>query len=135
MALIYTLPPGLPFLRTLAEAMLAGDLPRAGGPAPGPLDLAKMTLLLPTRRATRALQEAFLAASGGAALLLPKIKAIGDGNEDLSLLAGVAGLSDLGPDNAEIAPAVSELERRLVLTQLVMRWSQALRDGDDGGIL
>lgn len=126
-ARVYTVPPGLPFLRTLADAILAGDLPNAGGVKPTPISLAGYTLLLPTRRATRAVQDAFLAASGGAALLLPKIRPIGEGVEDLSLLAGAAGLTELGPDSADVPPALSELQRRLVLTELVMQWSRALR--------
>ena len=124
---VYTVPPGLPFLRTLADAILAGDLPNEGGPKPTPISLAGYTLLLPTRRATRAVQDAFLAASGGAALLLPKIRPIGEGVEDLSLLAGAAGLTELGPDSADVPPALSELQRRLALTELVMQWSRALR--------
>jgi ATP-dependent helicase/nuclease subunit B len=134
---LYTIPPGLPFLRTLAEAMLAGDLPQRGGPKPSPVSLAGYTLLLPTRRATRALQEAFLAAADGRALLLPKIRPIGEGVEDLSLMAGAAGLGDLGPDSADIPPAMSELQRRLVLTELVLQWSRALRQpsGDPAAYL
>ena len=95
-----------------------------GGAKPTPISLSRYTLLLPTRRATRALQEAFLAASGGAALLLPKIRPIGDGIEDLSLLAGAAGLVEPAGD-PDIPPAISELQRRLVLTELVMQWSRA----------
>ncbi len=128
---IYTVPPGLPFLRTLADAILAGHLPAFGGAKPSPISLAGYTLLLPTRRATRALQEAFLAASGGHAMLMPKIRPIGEGVEELTLLAGAAGLGDLGPDSAEIPPAMSELQRRLVLTELVMQWSKALRQPSD----
>jgi ATP-dependent helicase/nuclease subunit B len=128
---IYTVPPGLPFLRTLADAMLAGHLPQPGGSKPSPITLAGYTLLLPTRRATRALQEAFLAASGGKALLMPKIRPIGEGVEELTLLAGAAGLGDLGPDSADIPPAMSELQRRLVLTELVLQWSRALRQPSD----
>ena len=60
---IYTVPPGRPFLTALAEALLTGDLPVPGGARPGPLLLADTTLLLPTRRATRALQKAFLEAN------------------------------------------------------------------------
>ncbi len=79
---IYTVSPGRPFLEALASAILAGDLPTAGGVAPTPISLASYTLLLPTRRATRALQDAFLAVSGGAALLLPKIRPIAEGQEE-----------------------------------------------------
>ena len=131
---IFTVPPGRAFLDCLAEAILSGDLPRAGGLAPSPLDLAGWTLMLPTRRAARAFQDAFLRASakrtaGTQAMLLPRIKPIAEGAEDLTLLTGLASLDSLGA--ADIAPAVSEIERRLVLTNLVMRWSQALRATSD----
>ena len=139
------MPPGRPFLRALADAILAGDLPTPGGAKPTPISLSSYTLLLPTRRATRALQDAFLASStsqtccgpqsadriaslgGGAAMLLPKIRPIAEGLEDLSLLAGSAGLAEFGPDSAEIPPAISELERRLALTELVLAWSASMR--------
>ena len=51
---IFTLPPGVPFLKALARAILNGDLPSPGGAAPDLLKLTNITLLLPTRRATRA---------------------------------------------------------------------------------
>ncbi len=127
---IFTVPPGRAFLDCLAEAILEGNLPRAGGAVPSPLELAGWTLLLPTRRAARAFQDAFLRASakrtpGTRAMLLPRIKPIAEGDEDLTLLTGFASLDSLGA--ADIAPAVSQIERRLVLTNLVMRWSKALR--------
>ena len=71
---VYTVDPGRPFLTALAEALLAGDLPRRGGRPPDALGLADITIYLPTRRPARALQQAFLAAAGGRALLLPRIK-------------------------------------------------------------
>ena len=96
-----------------------------GGRRPDPLQLADTTLYLPTRRATRALQEAFLKVSGGGALLLPKIKPIAEGSEDLDLIASV---EDYGAGGAAGAPRViSELERQLVLTSLVLRWAAAER--------
>ncbi len=122
---IYTVPQGVPFLRALARAVMAGDLPRPGG-AP-PQDLSAITILLPTRRAARALQEAFLDASAGRALLLPRIKPIAEGNEDLALISAFAGPELLGPGGADIPPAVGEVERRIALTSLVQRWSAAMR--------
>ena len=124
---IYTIPPGRPFLRTLAEAILGGHLPSPGSKKPGPLDLAGMTLLLPTRRAARAVSDAFLAASGGNALLLPRIRPIAEGEEDLSLLASVAAREQLDATVGDVPPAIPELERRLVLTQLVLKWSESMR--------
>ena len=88
-ARVYTVASGRPFLAALAEALLGGSLPVRGGQRPGPLQLADTVLYLPTRRATRPLQEAFLKASRGGALLLPKIKPIGAGSEEAELLASV----------------------------------------------
>lgn len=131
------MPPGRPFLDCLAAAILAGDLPAAGGRAPDPLDLPGITLLLPTRRATRALQEAFLRASGGRAMLLPNITPISEGEEELSLLLGAAGLGTSSTSPDDVPPAIGELERRLTLTSLVIKWSQALRrdEASSGGPL
>ncbi len=128
---VYTVPPGRPFLHALATAILKGDLPNAGGRAPLPLDLPGITLLLPTRRAARAMQDAFLAAGAGRALLLPQIRPISEGEEELTLLSGLAGGGTLGMDALDLRPAISEIERRLVLTQLVLNWSQAKRRDDD----
>ena len=50
---VYTIAPDRPFLTTLAAGLLGG----AGG---DPLALTRITVLLPTRRAVRALREAFL---------------------------------------------------------------------------
>ena len=127
---IYTVPAGQPFLQALARALINGDLPVCGGAKPSASDLTGVTLYLPTRRATRALQDAFLAAGGGRAMLLPAILPISEGDEDLSLVTEVAR----GERGVGIAPAISEMHRRLALTQLVMRWSEAMRGRDDGGI-
>jgi ATP-dependent helicase/nuclease subunit B len=124
---VYTVPPGRPFLEAIARAILKGDLPAAGGAPPQPLDLPRITLLLPTRRATRAMQEAFLAAGGGRAMTLPRIRPISEGEEDLTLLSGLAGEETPGPGTLDLAPAVGEIERRLVLTMLIGAWSQAKR--------
>ena len=130
---IYTVPLGQPFLTMLAEALLAGDLPSPGGVRPGPLDLADMTILLPTRRATRALQEAFLRAAGGTALLLPKIRPIIGSGEEPSVLSGA---DDLAAGSGEIAAPIGEIERRLALVKLVLAWAEAQRrgDGPDGDL-
>ena len=59
--------------------------------------------------------------TGGGALLLPKIKPIAEGSEDLDLIASV---EHYGAGGAADAPRViSEFERQLVLTTLVLRWA------------
>jgi ATP-dependent helicase/nuclease subunit B len=120
---IYTIPSGLPFLATLARALLAGELPVAGGAPPGPLELADVTLLLPTRRATAGLQRAFLESARGAALLLPKVRPIFARAEDGDLLATLAA----PVDGAEATPpaAIGDIARQLALTRLVLAWGRA----------
>lgn len=120
------MPPGRPFLTALAEALLAGHLPSPDGARPDPMQLADVTLLLPTRRATRALQEAFLAAGDGRALLLPRVKPIIGSAEDPLLFASAQELAEGG---GEIDPPISEIGRQLALAMLVLRWSEAERRG------
>jgi ATP-dependent helicase/nuclease subunit B len=122
---VYTVAAGTPFLTAVARALLAGDLPAPGGARLAPLELAEATLLLPTRRATRALQEAFLRASNGAAVLLPRLKALAEGSEDLDLIAGVEELA--ASPGAGTPGMISMLNRHLVLTELVLRWAAAQR--------
>src|SRR5258705_3228144 len=117
---IFTVPHGTPFLWAVAEALLAGNLPLPGGRPPQPLELAGITLLLPTRRDIDALHAAFLKAGRttgtGAALLLPKIKLISHSGEP-----AVA----FGSDGAAVAgagkPAIGKLERELTLMRLVLK--------------
>src|SRR5262245_40936606 len=85
---LYTIPPSAPFLTTLARAILASDLPVPGGLKPDPLTLPFTTIYLPTRRAARALREAFLAEAKADALLLPRIRALGDPDEEAALILG-----------------------------------------------
>ncbi|WP_194744279.1 double-strand break repair protein AddB [Thermaurantiacus tibetensis] len=94
---------GTPFLPALARHCL--DTHGTG------LGLARLRILLPSARARRGLVEAFLAATGGRALLLPRIAAIGeiDAGETLDRLL---------EEGAEpLRPAVSPLARRLALAQ------------------
>jgi ATP-dependent helicase/nuclease subunit B len=90
-----------------------------------PLLLPRITVLLPTRRAARALREAFLRATGdgreaGAPMLLPRMRPLGDLDADeLSLVDGAADGETLA-----VPPAIPELRRRLLLTRLVLRWGE-----------
>ena len=81
------------------DALAADWLDRAGGDA---LAVANGLILLPTRRAARALGDAFLHAAGGRPLLLPRIAAIGAPDEAQLALTGMFALSAGGarPDAA-----------------------------------
>ena len=129
---IFSVPAGVAFLEAIASAVVAGDLPRPGGRAPAGHDLSRYLILLPTRRAARSLAEAFLKASRRRALILPDIRPIGEGDEDLGLLDGLVSGGAIGRTAAEdLPPAVGAIERRLALTRLVLAWSAALRQAED----
>jgi len=109
-----TIPPGVPFLDALAKGLLA----RIGDP----LHLADAQILLPTRRAARALSEAFLRHGGGAAMLLPRMVPLGD-VDAAELDLGAAG--ELGiAESLDLAPAIEEPRRQLLLTQLILKQSE-----------
>ena len=91
------------FLDDLARGLLAA-LPGA--------TLAEAVVLLPSRRAARALAEAFVGAGGGKALLLPQVRALGDLDE---------GEPPFEPGDLVLdAPsAIGPLRRRFELARLV----------------
>ncbi len=124
---IFNIAPGRPFLEALAAAILAGELPAPGGRKPDLLDLPAITILLPTRRAARALQAAFLKAGSGRAMLLPAIRPISETAEDQSLIESFSVSAEPGALAFDLAPAIGKLERQLVLTRLVMAWSGRMR--------
>ena len=117
-AAVATIPTHLPFLDTLAARLLV-DVRE------DPLALSRMTVLLPTRRAGRALAEAFLRQCGNKPLLLPRLVPVGDvDDEELAFLPSEAGV-----ERPDLPPAIPEPRRRLLLTRLVMAWNRELRPG------
>ena len=87
---LFTIPAGAPFVDALARGLIA----RFGAT---PERLAPVLVLLPTRRACRALTEAFLRATDGAALILPRMVPLGDIDDDASLIESPFAAPDLGP--------------------------------------
>jgi len=104
---VWTISAALPFLDTLVEGIFA----RQGR---DPLALAEITILLPTRRAARGVRDAFLRASQGTPMLLPRLAALGDIDaEELELQAPL-----------DLAAAVSPLRRQLLLARLIQAWGK-----------
>ncbi len=108
---VFTIPPGVPF----ADALAAGCLDEAAG---DPLALADMTVLLPNRRACRALRDAFLRRSDGAALLLPRLTPLGDLDADELDLADAEG--DPLDGGLDLPPALSPVRRQMLLARLIL---------------
>lgn len=100
------IPQHLPFLDVLAARWIA----QAGG-VDDPLALARGTILLPTRRAARALSDAFLRVADGRVMLLPRIAAIGALDEAPLALGGWL----------DAPPAVEPMRRLALLSGLVLK--------------
>jgi ATP-dependent helicase/nuclease subunit B len=103
----FSIDPGRPFLADLARGLIGAfgeDLPRA-------------EIYLPTRRAVRALSGAIFdarAEEGVRASMLPRMRAIGDIDEDeMAVFAGDAA------DELDLPPAISGVARTLELARLV----------------
>lgn len=111
---VFTIAPHVAFV----DALAAGLLERTAG---DPMALARAQVLLPNRRAVRALGDAFVrlsAKDGKGGLLLPRMTPIGDVDAD-EALGRFDG--DLAAD-ADLPPAIDPTKRRLLLAQLVRRW-------------
>ncbi len=115
--------------RGFADALVAGLLPRY---ADKELGLARLTLLLPSRRAERTLTEAFVRAlgeSGRSGLLLPRMAVVGD----LELEETLGPLLDPLAHGTDIPPAADTQRRWLRLAHYLRE--QAGQDGPKGAAL
>lgn len=97
--------------RGFADALVAGLIPRYSDANVG---LARLTLLLPSRRAVRTVTEAFVRLSGKG-LLLPRMAVVGD----LDLDETLGPLLDPLGAGADIPPAADPLRRWLRLAELL----------------
>ena len=116
---VYTVPPNEPFVDALARGVLSGHaVPLDPG---DPLALSRLTILLPTRRACRALKDAFLNTVPSRAMLSPLIRSLDDADEGETEF-GEEDELEIGDEEDETLPvAVSPLERRLMLACLIQR--------------
>jgi ATP-dependent helicase/nuclease subunit B len=101
--------------RGFADALAAGLIPRYADPQ---LGLARLTLLLPNRRAQRIVTEAFVRLSGdgeASGMLLPRMALVGD----LDLDETLGPLLDPLGAGAQIPPAADPVRRWLRLGELL----------------
>ncbi len=129
---VFTVPPSAPFLPTLIRALVEGRLVPGFSAADDPLALASATIFLPTRRACRLAQELFLDVLGGTAAMLPKLTPLGDIDED-ELVFAQAAQGPLAALDLDLPEALSDLERRLMLAQLILKWAQSRAVAGSGG--
>ena len=112
---LYTIPPDAAFV----DALAVGLMQQAEH---DPIKLATMRVLLPTRRATQALRDAFLRLSGGTPMLLPVMQPIGDVDEDELLLTGWFSTSDEPHPLLSLPPSMPGSRRILLLAALINRF-------------
>ena len=111
----------IPAQRAFADSLVAGLMKRYGD---DPLRLARGMVLLPNNRGRRAVQDAFVRASGGG-LLLPRLVTIGDPSLD----EAAGAMLDPADDETPLPPPVAPLARRMILARLVgeARRARAIR--------
>ncbi|WP_274423497.1 double-strand break repair protein AddB [Chelativorans sp. YIM 93263] len=114
---VFSIPPGVPFLPTLADRFLSGDLVPGFRYDGDPLALSDATIYLPTRRAARELRSIFVEQLGNASAILPVIRPLGEFEAD-----SVDLLSEGGTASLDHAPAIGNLDRILLLGALVQAW-------------
>src|SRR5882724_1653956 len=120
---VFSVPVSAPFLRTVIAALVDGRLVDDFEARTHPEKLSQATLYLPTRRAGRMAREMFLDELGTEAVLLPRIVALGDIDEDeLAFAEEPEPFGGAAP--LDIPPPLGELDRRLTLAKLVAAWAK-----------
>ena len=124
---VFSVPVSAPFLRTVISALVDGRLVDGFEARAQPERLASATLYLPTLRAGRMAREIFLDELNTDAVVLPRIVALGDIDEDELAFAQA---TSPGSAALEIPPAMEGLQRRLLLAQLIALWAEKIRPDD-----
>jgi ATP-dependent helicase/nuclease subunit B len=116
---VYSVAPGAPFLDTLVKALLAGKL------VAGPVELSATTIYTPSRRAASALRQVLIEHCG--TTLLPRVVPLGAlEEEEEDSLIGDGGETDADFDEP-ILPAITAIDRRMLLTRMILEWARAVR--------
>lgn len=104
-----------PFLRVLAQKLLERHAHDAAS-------LTRTLILLPNRRACRALRDAFLEASEGKPLLLPRIQPLGEVEEEGALFGDI---SEAFAELDALPPVIAQTRRHFMLTNMVLEFEKA----------
>jgi ATP-dependent helicase/nuclease subunit B len=122
---VFNVPASVPFLRCVIAALVDGRLIDGFDARKHPERLAEATIYLPTRRAGRIAREVFLDVLGLDAAILPRIITLGAIDDDEAAFAA----EDIGAA-FDIPPAFGELERRLLLAQMIAAWAKGIKPED-----
>ena len=118
---VFTIPPGVAFLKTLAGALCDGRLDTSFRYDPAdPISLADVTIYVPTRRSARVLRSEFVDLLGGRSAILPVIRPLGETDDD-------SGFFDLvAPEEMDLALPIGGTARLLELGRLILAWRNQL---------
>jgi ATP-dependent helicase/nuclease subunit B len=124
---LFTVAPGVPFLKAVAEALCDGRLVETYRfDRSDPLSLARVTIYVPTRRAARALRSEFVDHVGAGSIILPVIRPLGESDDD-------SGFFDEMPlETLDLLPPVDKVDTLLELASLIRRWKDALPEAVSG---
>jgi ATP-dependent helicase/nuclease subunit B len=118
---VFTIPASAPFLRTMIAALLDGRLIEGFPKSRDPLELARATLYVSTRRAARLARDAFVEATGGAAIL-PRIVSVGDIDEDEIVFAHAA-TGGIAAEALQCPDALDGMARKILLAEMIGEWA------------
>jgi ATP-dependent helicase/nuclease subunit B len=128
---VFNIPASAAFLPTLIRALAEGRLVPGFPAARDPLALATATIYLPTRRACRLARDEFLSALASDAAILPRIVPLGDIDED-DIEFAEAGASNTSGVALDLPKAIDGIERKILLSQLILQWAATPRMRHDG---
>ena len=128
---VFSIPASAPFLPTLIGALMQDRLGLGFQPGGDPLALAGATIYLPTRRACRLAQKIFLDVLKRDAAVLPRIVPIGDVDED-ELAFAEAAIGETAGVTLDLPDAITGLERKVLLAQLILKWAASPELRGDG---
>ncbi len=127
---VFNIPASAPFLEVLIDALLAGKLVPGFPASRDPLELARATLYLPTRRACALARDVFLNAFDGGPTILPRIVPLGHIDEDeINFAQFAVGEST----DIEIPDTLGSFQRHITLAKLILQWSKSQGMLSEGG--
>ncbi len=124
---VFTIAPGLPFVRLVVEELLAGrliDIPFGEEPH----RLADLTIHVPTQRVRRLVEEEFIRTLAPRPAILPRIRPLAEPGDPLRTPEeGEAENDGLSIDALGAGRIIGPLERRFLLLPLVRAWLHGIR--------
>ncbi len=118
---VLTIPPGAPFLKTLARAICDGQVVESFRlDKENPQALAAVTIYVPTRRAVRVLRSEFVNLLGRRSAILPLIRPLGETDDDTGYF------DPESPETLDLAEPLGSTARLLELARLILAWRNQL---------